>query len=86
MAKIIENKKCFKVIECSLAECIEFGGLGICDHCNSKSDIGYYVAVINSWICKECYDKFMLRAVRYNEDIAIENKYFEIYKKLLNVQ
>ena len=34
MAKIVENKKGFKVIEVSMTECTIWGGYGICDSCN----------------------------------------------------
>ena len=85
MAKIVENKKGFKVIECSLEECMNWGGLGVCDDCGRKADNGYYVAVLNSWLCEECYDKFTERAVRYIEDIAIETRHFDTYKEILGL-
>lgn len=35
MAQIINSDKNFKVIEVYLSDCIKWGGLGICDHCNT---------------------------------------------------
>ena len=54
MAKVVKNEKGFKVIEVSLIECTQWGGLGICDSCGNASFKGYYVAVLNQMLCENC--------------------------------
>ena len=86
MAKIIENKKGFKVIEVSMVECFEWGGIGICDNCNEAIvPKGYYVAVLNRVLCDECYDEWNERAIYNHEDARIEQRNFEYYKRMLNL-
>lgn len=86
MAKIIENKKGFKVINLSLAEVNQaFGGIGICDYCNEASLNHNYIAVLNSCYCKKCYDNFCENATYYKEDSRVENINFERAKNALNL-
>lgn len=86
MAKRINDKKGFLVIETSLTECVEkIGGIGICDYCNSSSFTGYYIAVLNCWYCEKCYKNWTQRAKRYEEDSHIEKRNFDYYAKLLEI-
>lgn len=85
MAQIINNEKGFKVIECSLIEIANLGGLGICDFCNKASFDGYYIAVLNCWYCPECYQDWIKRAQRYPEDAHVEQRNFERYSAYLGV-
>ena len=83
MAKIIDNPKGFKVIETSMTECIDMGGMAVCDNCNQCSDKGYLIAVLNSWFCPQCYNEWMEEAVRYEDDVIYEHKTFNYYKDIL---
>lgn len=86
MAKKVENEKGFLVIEVSSTEYIEkIGGMAICDSCNEDSFIGYYIAVLNHWVCPKCYQEWIERAKRYPEDIRIEERNFDYYSKLLEI-
>ena len=81
--KVVENSKGFRVIEMSMVEVNGLlGGLGICDSCNNASFTGYYIAVLNSWFCPQCYEDWLKRAKRYEEDIPIEERNFERVKRL----
>lgn len=83
MAEIIENKKGFKVLKMRLEEINYIGGFGICDFCNMSQSEGYYVAVLNQWLCKKCYDEWYLRAKHYPQDAKIENRNFTNMQNLL---
>ena len=86
MAKVIENKKGFKVIELSLSEVNKaFGGLGICDDCNKASFTHNYIAVLNQCYCPKCYESFSERAKYYSEDSRIEESNFKSAKKKLGL-
>lgn len=77
MAKIHQNDKGFKVIRTeTLTEALSLGGIAICDSCNKASYTGYYIAVLNSWYCDNCYDEWYSTAKRYDEDSAIEERNF----------
>lgn len=85
MAQKIENKKGFKVLKMGLDEINNIGGLTICDFCGTPSLEGYYVAVLNQWLCQKCYNEWYLRAKHYPEDIAIENKNYTNMQNMLEL-
>lgn len=85
MAQIIKNKKGFLIIQCSAVETLKFGGMGVCDFCNNTDRNGYYIAVLNSWYCKSCYERWNQNAVRYVDDNDIEVRNFNYYRELLGV-
>lgn len=84
MAKVIQSEKGFKLIETSRLEIVELGGLGICDSCGNTAETGVYIAVLNSWYCKECFEKWHKRAKHYAQDSRIEERNFNVYKSLLS--
>lgn len=89
MARVVENHKGFLVLEISRDEMLDklsrYGCLGICDSCNKPISKGYYIAVLNQWLCKEHYNEFVNTATRYDEDILIEEKNFKRYCKLFDM-
>jgi len=76
MAKVVENKAGFKVIEVSRKELVEklghMGAVGICDYCARSPKNGYYIAVLDHWYCPECYNRF----IRENQPV-LADKWFE---------
>lgn len=84
MAEVVTNKKGFKVLKMSLAEVNNIGGIGICDFCNSASQEGYYIAVLNMWYCPKCYQEWYLRAKYYPEDAEIEDRNFNSMREMLD--
>lgn len=90
MAKVVDNYKGFKVLEITRQEMMDkltrYGCLGICDMCHRPTSVGYYVAVINQWMCKGCYNDFIKSIDRYEEDMKIENKNFNRFCNLFNVK
>lgn len=88
MAKQISNKKGFKVSKLSKVEVLDmwgkYGGVGICERCNEiPAEGGYYVAVLNQYLCTKCYKDWIKDAKVYEEDKYFENINFtEVQKKL----
>ncbi len=85
MAKIVKSDKGFKLIEMSAAEVIDFGGFGICDNCSKPAEKGIYVAVLNCWMCDECFKKWHSRAKNFPEDREVGERNFEAYKNILKL-
>ena len=85
MAKVIVNPKGFKVIKTTMSECLTWGGMAICDHCNQSAREGYFVAVLNHWVCPECYKEWYNSAKVYQEDKHYEKLVFNRYCKLLKI-
>lgn len=89
MAKIFENEKGFKIIEISRGEILdklsEFGSIRICDGCGIPANNGYYIAVLNNWFCKDCFTEWYGYAINYPEDREIEERNFECYKSIFEI-
>lgn len=83
--KPVETSKGFKVIKCprKILEAATGQIKCVCDDCLSSPDIGYYVAVLNRWLCPKCYERWIRSAKRYQEDIWVEEKNYDFYMKLL---
>lgn len=90
MAKQIEAGK-FLVIECTAGELMDAVGsdICICDWCGQPylpSDKGCYIAVLNQWYCKKCYEEWFARAEWYPEDADVERRNFNFYAPRLGVK
>ena len=84
MAHRVECGK-FKVLEVSLTEITQIGGLGICDYCAKPSFNGFLIPVLNRWFCPKCYEEWKSRAVYYPEDKEYEDRKFNQYCKALGL-
>ena len=88
MAKLVKNKKGFKVIKLSQEETKRMGwgidifGKCLCMHCNEiiKDDI-YYIVVLHDTMDKECYEKWLETAINYPEDRDIEEMEYKGFLK-----
>lgn len=77
--RLVEFDK-FLIIECTRDQLHEAtGGPGICDTCARLSQKGYYIAVLNRWICPECFVQWKSYARWHPEDADIERKNFNFY-------
>ncbi len=89
MAKVSDNDKGFKVIEVSRTALMgaleEYGSVGVCDNCGESPDNGFYVAVLDSWLCPECYQEWYGRATNYPEDRKCEERNFGLYRQIFEI-
>ena len=85
MAKVVEFDN-FKVIKASAKEMFEaVGSPGICENCGEMQSDGYYIAVLNRWFCKKCFERFKRCAKWYPEDAQIEELNFKHYAFCLGI-
>lgn len=58
--------------------------LALCDHCRQESGMGYYIAILRLWYCKECYEEWSrIATIRFRGDIpAEERNYREMIDRL----
>ena len=83
-AKVIN---CFSVIESTARELfVANGAPGICDHCATPAPRGYYVAVLNRWLCDDCFEEWVNDAEYYPEDTDIEQRNFNFYAPLFGLK
>lgn len=79
------NKIGYTVYKITAQECMQFGGLGICDECNTFSKVGYLVPVLNHFMCPKCYSEWLSYAKFYGEDLEFQNYYIRYYEGILPV-
>lgn len=87
MAEIVQNSKGFLVLKTTREEILSANSLnlGICDSCNVSCNEGYFVAVLNYWMCPACYLKWQEKAINYKEDQQFEKVTFINMCRALNV-
>ena len=98
MANKYKNSKGFLIIKMSLLEAqndCEFGirqtrfrNIIFCDNCTNKldnTDYIYYIAALNSAVCKECCDDIINNINHNPEDYDYEIRHFNFYAKKVNI-
>ena len=51
-----------------------------------SSDKGCYIAVLNHWYCKKCYEEWVASTEWYPEDADVERRNFNFYAPRLGVK
>lgn len=69
----------FLILKVSRDAVLYWGGTGECDHCLARPEEGYYIAVLNEWLCEKCFNKWKTYAVYYEDDAPIERRNFDFY-------
>lgn len=90
MAQDYINKKGFRVLKLNREETQHLGfgdedGDCICMMCNELcGDDIYYVPVLsNETLCPQCLKNWLVNAIRFKEDIPIEEKRYNYVKEIL---
>lgn len=78
---IKKTKQGYMYVEVTNQDCINWGGLGICDNCGKSFDKGYLVFVLSSCICEECFNDWINVAKGYEEDLYFQSLHAESWFK-----
>lgn len=76
MEKELEyTKQGYSYVKCTRQDCLEWGGLGICDSCGELMDEPVYlIFVLGQAFCQKCFDEWKNRTKRYEEDIVLQKQ------------
>ena len=75
------TRRGFTYLRVTDKDCISWGGYAVCDDCNINFKEGYLVFVLNSCICKECFDEWEQRTLSTSsEDVAYDLDYQSKYQ------
>lgn len=89
MAKIVSEATDFKVAEVSQIELMDklgpLGAKGVCDFCMSEPETGYYVAVLDQWLCPKCYNEFIQNNTPDPRDNWFEDVRFAWFKRQFHI-
>lgn len=83
MVKQFKSPQGYDVLKMSLFECTSIfkGGAGICDNCGCAAMEGYYVPVLNHYLCPKCYQDFTQRTPYYQDDAYFESYWLDYVTK-----
>ena len=73
--KLNYTKQGYSYIKCTIEDCLDWGGLAICDNCG-KAIAGevYLIFVLGRAFCSECFKEWENRANRYTEDLQLQEE------------
>jgi hypothetical protein len=86
MAKEIKTKQGYTVLKVSIDDIVSWGGIGICDSCNTTMMQGYLIYVLNACYCGECFSRWDSEAKFYKEDLAVEQRIKSFYSKYVKLE
>lgn len=74
-AELNYTKAGYSYIKCTKEDCLEWGGAAICDNCNEEMEGEVYlIFILARALCKECFEEWQERSVKYPEDIMLQNQ------------
>ena len=81
MKKIETTEQGYYYAKVSNTECINWGGLGVCDLCGKPFIEGYLTFVLGNCICEDCFKDWLSRAKVYEEDLEFQEEVSERWFK-----
>lgn len=85
VCQLVENDQGFLVMMVSRARLEKATNQErcVCDNCLRSPQVGYYVSVLNSFLCPQCYRRWIATAINFPEDRQVERRNFWRYASLL---
>lgn len=73
--KLNYTKQGYSYITCTKEDCFNWGGAAICDYCGKsmENDV-YLIFVLGQAYCPRCFNEWVKRSHRYEEDIQLQNE------------
>mgnify|MGYP007096557167 CR=1 FL=1 len=73
--KLNYTKQGYSYVKCQKIDCLQWGGLAICDDCcKTMQDDVYLIFVLVRAYCPECFKKWENRAKRHTEDLQLQEE------------
>ena len=74
-AKLNYTKQGYSYIKCKKEDCLNWGGLNICDDCNGAiADDVYLIFILHRAYCSKCFKEWEERANKYTEDLQLQKE------------
>lgn len=74
-AKLNYTKQGYSYIKCTKEDCFDWGGMAICDDCNEPMmEEVYLIFILGRAYCKKCFDNWLKRSKRYEEDLELQKQ------------
>ena len=73
--KLNYTKHGYSYVKCTKQDCLNWGGIAICDDCNKAiQDEVYLVFILGRAFCKECFEEWEKDTNTYKEDIMLQKE------------
>lgn len=69
---LIDNRTGYNYVPVTKKQCIDWGGLAVCDNCNKTFKSGVLVFVLYDCLCCICFEEWRSRASIYPEDLQMQ--------------
>lgn len=75
LSKLNYTKQGYSYIKCTADDCFDWGGMAICDDCGEimEEDV-YLIFILGRAYCKKCFNDWIKRAKRHEDDIRLQNE------------
>lgn len=71
----------YMYVEVTKEDCLNWGGFAMCDLCGEMFEKSYLVFVLNGAICEKCFNEWVQRAKRYEDDLRLQEECYEDWFK-----
>lgn len=76
------TKQGYSYLKCTAQDCYEWGGAAICDDCGEHmTEEVYLVYILARAYCPKCFDDWIKRATRYEDDLQLQKQNHERWYK-----
>lgn len=79
--KLFYTDKGYSYVKCTKEDCFSWGGLAICDDCSNNFEEGYLIYVLNRALCHKCFEDWLKRSVKYDDDLYLQKENHISYYK-----
>lgn len=80
--KIKYTDKGYSYIECTKKDCLNWGGMSICDYCGRFMNTHVYlIFVLGQAYCPDCFREWLKRSEKYEEDLKLQEQNHERWYK-----
>lgn len=79
--KIEYTNRGYSYIKCTKEDCLNWGGMAICDSCANFMEDTYLIFVLHQAFCPKCFKEWEKRSIRYEDDIRLQKEYQERWYK-----
>lgn len=71
--KLNYTKQGYSYVKCTREDCLNWGGMAICDNCSKPmAEEIYMIFILGRALCKECFEEWEKDARRYEEDLKLQ--------------
>ncbi len=67
--------KGYSYIKCTRKECLNWGGLAICDSCGCDMlEEVYLIYILGQAFCQKCFKEWVERSKKYEDDLTLQKQ------------